>query len=281
MDIGIIGAGKVGCTLGKYWSEQNNRIIGYYDTKEDAAAWAASFTHSKIYRTIKELVADSEVVLITVPDGLIESVWQEVKTCSIQEKCILHCSGSISSKVFEGALSLGGYPASIHPLYAVSDKKSTYLSIKDAAFSVEGNPKAVAVIKDIFANCSNPLLTFDTNKKTLYHTAAATASNLVVGLLSMAQEMMEECGFDKEEALKAMAPLIIGNVEAVIERGPQAALTGPIERNDLITVEKHLSQLSQEQKKIYKSVSNQVINVAQKKHPDRDYHAMRELLQKD
>ncbi|MCR5665321.1 MAG: DUF2520 domain-containing protein [Eubacterium sp.] len=279
MKIGIIGAGKVGCTLGKYWSQKQNTITGYYDADIKAATWAAAFTGSVVYASMQEVIADSEVVLITVPDGLIGKIWEQVRIYPLQGKYILHCSGSISSKVFAGAQEYGAFVASVHPLYAVSDKETTYQKIKDAAFSVEGQQPAIEVVKNIFKESTNPILTFDTEKKALYHTAAATASNLVVGLLAMAQDMMVECGFEKEDALKAMAPLIVGNVEAVIDKGPASALTGPIERNDLETVEKHLTQLSPQQKDVYKSVSYQVIQVARKKHPERDYSAMKELLE--
>ena len=55
-------------------------------------------------------------------------------------------------------------------------------------------------------------------------------------------------------------------------------LTGPIERNDITTVLKHLKTLSGNSKEIYKAVSRQVLDVAKNKNKDRDYSEMEDIL---
>ena len=37
MKTGIIGAGRVGCSLGKYFRSKNADLVGYYDTNAAAA----------------------------------------------------------------------------------------------------------------------------------------------------------------------------------------------------------------------------------------------------
>ena len=44
MKTGIIGAGRVGCSLGKYFRSKNADLVGYYDTNAAAAEEAAAFT---------------------------------------------------------------------------------------------------------------------------------------------------------------------------------------------------------------------------------------------
>ena len=41
MQIGIIGAGRVGCSMGKYLVEHGADVLGYYDTNDRAAEEAA------------------------------------------------------------------------------------------------------------------------------------------------------------------------------------------------------------------------------------------------
>lgn len=62
-----------------------------------------------------------------------------------------------------------------------------------------------------------------------------------------------------------MAPIIKGNVNHIINDGVTKALTGPIERNDITTVKKHLEILDDNDKDIYKKLSLEVVNVAEKK----------------
>ena len=44
MKTGIIGAGRVGCSLGKYFRSKNADLVGYYDTNAAAAKEAAVYT---------------------------------------------------------------------------------------------------------------------------------------------------------------------------------------------------------------------------------------------
>ena len=41
MQIGFIGAGKVGVSLGKYFKEKGREVAGYYSLTEKSAQWAA------------------------------------------------------------------------------------------------------------------------------------------------------------------------------------------------------------------------------------------------
>ena len=43
--IGFIGAGKVGFALGKYLSENNINLVGYYSKNINSAIEAAKFTN--------------------------------------------------------------------------------------------------------------------------------------------------------------------------------------------------------------------------------------------
>ena len=43
MRTGIIGAGKVGCSLGKYFRLNDLEVTGYYDVNENLAKEAADF----------------------------------------------------------------------------------------------------------------------------------------------------------------------------------------------------------------------------------------------
>ena len=46
MKIGIIGAGRVGCSIGKYLRTKDIELAGYYDVDSVAAKEAAEFTRT-------------------------------------------------------------------------------------------------------------------------------------------------------------------------------------------------------------------------------------------
>ena len=271
----------MGCTLGKYLSTHGIEVAGYYDRNTGFAEEAAQFTDSSAFAGAEALISECDVLFITVPDGLIRSVFEEIRTLPIRGKYICHCSGSISSQdAFSGIEGTGAYEYSVHPLFAVSDRFETYRELADAFFTLEGNPGHLQDMKDFLTGAGLTVRTIDPSAKTRYHLAAVYSSNLICALLGEGIRLLTECGFDEEDARKALSPLILGNVQHVLEEGPVKALTGPVERGDTVTLTKHLQTCgNEEDRQLYRLLSKKLIPLARGKNPDRDYSQMEEFLE--
>lgn len=283
MNIGFIGAGKVGCTLGKYFAEGGASLSGYYSASQEASHEAAHFTNTCSYNSAEDLIRECDCVFVTVPDGEIPNVWNEIRDYDIKDKIICHCSGAMTaSDAFYGIEESGAVGYSVHPLFAVSDRFNAYREMSGVFFTVEGAEGRIEEIVDMLSSLGNPVRVIRPKDKTKYHCAAAVASNLVCSVLDMSFGLMVQCGFEATDARKAMAPLIEGNVEHVISVGAQEALTGPIERNDTETVAKHIKCLKADgalsETEIYKLLSNRIIDMASRRHPNRNYEEMYQLL---
>lgn len=280
MRVGFIGAGKVGVSLGKYMAEHQRPPVGYYSRSAESARWAADFTGSLSYGSISSLLAACDVIFVTVSDGAIGAVAGQLEQETIEGKCICHCSGAETSNVFESLRQKGAYAYSIHPLCAVSSKEFGYIALKEASFTVEGDEKYLSKLHKMFQEFGNTIEVIRPEMKVKYHMAAVFASNLVVGLYEEAAKLLEECGLSKEFAQTALIPLFINNAQNVAQKGTVEALTGPIERADIGTVEKHLQAASESTAQIYKALSETLIEIAAEKNPDRDYDRLRCLLKK-
>ena len=280
MKIGFIGSGKVGFSLGKYFSVHGKDLSGYASRNHTSAKEAAQFTNSTCYPNIEELIANSDIIFITVADGAISSVWNSIKEHPIKEKIFCHCSGSLSSSIFSDIEQLGAFGYSIHPLFAIHSKETSYKDLPNALFTIEGSQTHLLDMQHFMESLGNPVQAIPTDAKTKYHAAAVFASNHVVALAKVAINLLQECGFSNEDALSAITPLISGNVSHIIEDGPVSALTGPVERNDVTTIEKHLNCLPFQYEQLYKELSKVLIEVAQEKHPDVDYGKLQKGLEK-
>ncbi len=280
MDIGFIGAGKVGISLGRYLKEHRMHITGYYSRSPVSAREAAEFTDSKDYQSIDELVDESEVIFLTVPDGQIEGVWEQMKRLPVAGKIICHCSGALSSAVFSEISQREAFGYSIHPLLAVSDRFQSYRELSQACFTIEGAEEKLGEVAGLIRLCGNPVEIINPAVKPKYHAAAVMASNLVVALSHMAETLLAECGFSQENAARALLPLFFGNAKAVAEKGAREALTGPVERGDVNTVEQHMALLTGAEREIYRLLSQQAAAIAEEKHPERDYDEMKRRLTK-
>ncbi len=278
MKIGFIGAGKVGFSLGKYLTERGMAVTGYYSRNPSSANEAAGFTGTGAYTDIGSLVTDSDAIFITVPDGAIAGVWNQIKGFPIQGKIFIHCSGSLGSTVFSGIEAAGGFAYSIHPLLAVNDKYTSYGKLAAAFFTIEGSPEHLHELKGMFEGFGNHVEIIGVADKMLYHAAAAVASNLAVGLVAMSEGMLVRCGFSPNHAHEALAPLIMGNMANIVDVGCGAALTGPVERNDAETVAEHLKALDGDEREVYRLLSAEIVKIAEGKYPERDYTKIKEEL---
>ena len=263
MKFGFIGAGKVGFSLGKYLKENNIDLNGYYSKSKHSAKEAAIFTGTKKYDNLEMLIEDSDAIFITTPDGEIQGVWNKINRLSIKDKLICHCSGSISSEIFSNINNHGAYGYSIHPMFAISDKYNSYKNLSQAFITIEGHNKHIEYFKHLFSSLGNDVAIISKENKSLYHAASVTVSNLILGLINNAINYLEDCGFTKETAMKALYPL---------------SLTGPVERGDLVTVINHLDVLREEDKELYRLLSRNILKIAKVKNLNRDYKNLEEYL---
>ena len=143
---------------------------------------------------------------------------------------------------------------------------------------MEGESHAVSRWKEIFEALGNPVIVISKEAKPKYHTAASFLSNHVLAVLEAGYQLLSECGFSEKEARDFSSVLVRGNVEHAVKNGTVDALTGPIERADELTVAKHLSVLNDIQESIYKSCGKELLELAKRKNPGRDYRKIAEML---
>lgn len=81
-----------------------------------------------------------------------------------------------------------------------------------------------------------------------------------------------------QQANEELYRLAKSNLENIHAQGCINSLTGPVERGDKNTVQKHMDVLDADMKNAYLENAKQLLEIAEQKNPDRDYAAMREIL---
>ena len=283
MKIGIIGAGKVGCSLGRYFVEQGLGVSGYSSKTKESVETAATFTNTRAYDSLYQLVSENNLIFITTPDDCISEVWAQIVQYDYNEKnkVICHFSGSLSSDVFLNREKRGFYACSFHPMYAFSDKFTSYKQLNQVMFTAEGDKEALAELCPLLERLGNPVFVIKGKKKERYHAAASLISNMMIGLYQMGIDMLVDCGFSETEARSLVKPLVEGNIQHLLGTSPEQALTGPIERGDVETIKKHLAQLTDREHQVYIGLGRTLTEVAERKNPHKDYAVIEELLRAD
>lgn len=278
MKIGFIGAGRVGCTMGKYLACHGAEITGYWSRNPEHAREAAEFTDTTYFKAAKDLIDNSDAVILTVSDDAIHDVFKWIcAEADMREKIVCHTSGATSSGVFNDApYQVYGY--SIHPVYACSDRFNSYKTFSNAFITIEGHEKYLDEVRRVFIDAGLSTGVIDSDSKVRYHAAAVMASNLVCGMYEAAAELLQSCGFDREQSEMALNGLFLDNATGIVNKGVTAQLTGPLERGDAGTIRAHLESFTDEESKVYKEASKYVLSIAKRKNEDRDYSEIESLL---
>lgn len=281
MRIGFIGAGKVGCTLGKFFVQGGIDVTGYYSRTFASAQEAAAFTGTTAYEAPAALIEDSDVLFLTVPDRQITPVYEGLRQYGLAGKQLCHCSGAMSAgEAFPGLEGTGAAGYSIHPLFPVSSKDESYRDLEGAFFCLEGDDAHLMQWKTLLESLHLRVQIIPADAKVRYHAACAIASNLYCALVQTSLELLEECGFTKPLALEALAPLMRSNLNRILQVGPTDALTGPVERNDAGTVKKHVACIPPgTEQALYCAASAKLVDMAKVRHPEEDYSSLMDGLE--
>ena len=106
------------------------------------------------------------------------------------------------------------------------------------------------------------------DKKSTYHAGAAAASNFVVSAVNLGVELLKTSGLPSDKILTSIMPLLESVISNIKNVGVPGALTGPIARGDVKTLELHLKSIKKYNKKllkIYSQMSLYTVEVALKK----------------
>ncbi|KPA13444.1 NADP oxidoreductase coenzyme F420-dependent [Candidatus Magnetomorum sp. HK-1] len=264
----IIGCGRLGSNLAFYLKKAGHKVMGISTRHIKSVQSVNKFIQAKVIDTEPwKVTLSANVIFITTPDDLIEKTCQQLIDHNglKPNTTIYHCSGSLSSNVLSVAKKIGSHVGSFHPLQSFPIPHIEPNPFEDIYISVEGDPFAVELGKKLVADLNAKDVVISTNGKKLYHAAAVVASNYLVTLLDMAKQLNMEAGISENLALTVLKPLIHGTLKNIEKQGIPKALTGPISRGDIQTVQDHIQNIQQllpEFLKLYQTLGIQTIPIA-------------------
>jgi predicted short-subunit dehydrogenase-like oxidoreductase (DUF2520 family) len=173
-----------------------------------------------------------------------------------------HLSGALSTDVMAPLHARGYAVGSFHVLQSLAHPVTAAERIPGSHVAVTGSPQALAVARRLTAALGCPILTVPESWRPLYHAAAVVAANYLPILLDAAARLLEQAGVSHGDALPALLPLVQGTLDNVAELGVERALTGPVVRGDIDTVELHLRALPREDRTLYALLGRELTRLA-------------------
>jgi len=274
--VAIIGAGRVGCTVGYLLASAGYVVTAVAARSLASAEKAVGFIGSGMPTTdVVTAASKAGIVFITTPDGAIKNVCDEIalqgglKAGSI----VVHMFGAASLELLDAARTAGSYRAVIHPLQSVPSPARGIQNLPGSYFRTEADPEALETAHQLVKALGGVELVMlkwspDKDSASLYHAGAIAVSNYFVALVDYGLKFYQALGADKQETLKALLPLIKGTLQNIESLGTTNALTGPIARGDVETIQGHIEAMqakTPELLPLYKELARHTILVARAK----------------
>lgn len=266
MDIGFIGAGKV-CHALSFYFNKAHCIKGLYSKNFIDYQLLAEKIKIKAYDNLKEVVLCSELIFISTNDDQIKKVAEAIAELNldISSKSFAHLSGSLDSKELQVLYEKGAKVFSFHPLQSFSDSQIAIQQLPHTVFTIEGQGNYELIVKNLLKDYTNEYIKISTDNKALYHIAAVILSNYLVTLYGLSEEILTNIGMSQKQAKGLLTSLLDSTVSNIKDKGFKA-LTGPLERGDLITIQHHLKNLKNDSqtRKVYKSLALETLILLKK-----------------
>lgn len=228
--VGIIGAGRLGVTLAAGLSKAGSRVAAVTNGRRVSGTGGAV--------RVAEL---SDLVFLAVPDAAIAEVCAAIRW--EPRHLVVHCSGAVGLEALGPAVNAGATTGCLHPLQTFPSREAEPVRFEGIWCGIEAAEPLGSLLEGIAVALGSTPFRLEGVDRALYHAAAATGSNLVIALASAATRLWTLAGLPPESGREALSPLLLAAARNVSERELADALTGPIARGDISTVERHMAAL--------------------------------------
>jgi predicted short-subunit dehydrogenase-like oxidoreductase (DUF2520 family) len=242
LDVGVVGAGRVGAVLGAALQRAGHRVVAVSGVSEESRTRAAQLLPGIPVVAPDDVVRRAELVVLAVPDdALADLVAGLAATRTWQAgQLVAHTSGRHGLEVYAPALEQHVLGLALHPAMTFTGTGLDLERLVECCFGVTApeplRPVAEALVLEIGAE---PVW-IEESARPLYHAALAHGANHLVTLIAQSLQALRAAGV--EEPSRVLGPLVSAALDNALRAG-DAALTGPVARGDAGTVAEHLRQL--------------------------------------
>ena len=241
--VGVVGAGRVGAVLAAALRAAGHEIA--------AAAGESTASRERIadllpgVRVAKptDVARSCDLLLLTVPDDMLENVVTTlVGAGAIRPgQLVCHTSGRHGLAVLRSAAAIGARVVAMHPAMTFTGTEVDLDRLRGCVFGVTADEEERAYVDGLVADLGGVPMWVPEERRTLYHAALAHGANHLVTLVSQAMDLLTAAG--AEDPAGTLRPLLGAALDNALASG-DAALTGPIVRGDVRTVEAHLRDIA-------------------------------------
>ncbi|WP_125776281.1 Rossmann-like and DUF2520 domain-containing protein [Antribacter gilvus] len=254
LGVGIVGAGRVGAVLGSALRATGHAVVGASGISDASLERIATLLPGVPVLEVEQVVERAELVLLAVPDDALAGLVSGLAEVGAWQpgQLVVHTSGRFGVGVLEPARAAGAIPLAVHPAMTFTGTSLDLARLEGCTFAVTAPTVVQPIGQALVVEIGGEPVVVAEEARGLYHAALAHGANHLVVLVAQAAQALEAAGVAAPG--RVLQPLLGAALDSATRAadaregvGPGAisALTGPVSRGDVGTVEEHLAVLAE------------------------------------
>jgi predicted short-subunit dehydrogenase-like oxidoreductase (DUF2520 family) len=242
LQVGVVGAGRVGTVLAVALSRAGHRVVAASAVSAASVRRIRANLPDTVIRQPAEVVAQSGLVLLTVPDDVLAGLVAGLAStgADLSGRLLAHASGRHGLAVLEPATRLGAMPLALHPVMTFTGRSDDVDRLAGISFGVTAPEALRPVAEALVVEMGGEPVFIGEELRDLYHAALSIAANHLVTLVTQSGDLLRQAGV--AEPGRMLGPLLSAALDNALRLG-DAGLTGPVARGDAETVAGHIRAL--------------------------------------
>jgi len=267
--LGCVGSGRLAATVLPLWRKAGWTIATVAGRNPDTTRVLAARVKAEPRLDLAGLADGPAVVLLAVPDESVAAIAERLASRSDWKgRIALHHAGAFGPELLAALRKAGAAVGVLHPLQVMPRDPTVPLPGSTRA-RCEGDPAALRIARRLARDAGwvalPTRLKWTPATRTDYHIAASLAANDLVALIAAAARLIESSGATRRDALDALVPLARGALEQLATETAGQAVSGPVPRGDVETLEAHFVRLNRRDRElheIHRLLSSRVLKLA-------------------
>lgn len=283
--LGFVGAGRLARCLAAGFAAAGYPVVAVTARSPGSAQRLAEvLPHCRAVSDAQAVIDASELVFLAVPDDNIGTIANELRFKAADGRsALVHCSGATDVEILAPAREQGALIGGFHPLYLFSGEAADLERIAGCSVTIEAQAELAPVLEALAHALGCATLALPGGQRLLYHGAAHYAASFALAALGEATDIWRQLGFDEEQSLRALLPMLAGTVEAARGKGLAGALAGPVSRGDAAVLERQLAAfetLGEDHAALYGLLTRRALALVRRRaQPPASVEAMTEAVQ--
>ncbi|MDC0584235.1 DUF2520 domain-containing protein [Bacteroidales bacterium] len=249
--ISIVGLGNVGWHLSKLLIEKQIAIHSIVSRQSKSIPYFIKEHNVNVFSDINK-ITDSDIIILCVSDHQIKGTAQQLKGT---KALVVHTAGSVSIDELKNHFEDCGV---LYPLQTFT--KDVALQNPKFPFFIEASNKLQSKrLEQIVLKLENPCFFINSEERKKMHLAGVMLNNFTNYLLTASEQYLT----NNNLIFEAMYPLLRETIAKAYSNGPMNSQTGPAIRNNIDTINKHISMLADnpQLQNIYRLISENIISM--------------------